>query len=195
MVGFFFAKSAFKPKIGPLSVIVVATLYLSATCFPKKESTNSVDFLLGKKLGDVVGDSVLLYDSANNIYDVSNFTGRVHLLSFYQQNCRECEINEKVIKRISNEFLKDSFRVVFIDNGATDFFENFQLGSHKDFRLFDHRGHLANQLGISVFPLDLLVDSTGVIRYVKSANDHTISPGNQQNTSERIRELVGHPPR
>ena len=178
-------------KIGVTILIALGILYVSATCLPEKASNDRI-ISVGDKLSDVAGDSIFLVDSANNMYDLSNFTGRVHLLSFYDGGCELCGKNQKMITRIANEFKKDSFRTVFIGNANTYAHGEVKKASQtKEIWFFDPTGVLGQKLGVEEYPLNLVVDEKGVVRQVITDYDTDNDNGYIVESRETIRQLLG----
>lgn len=149
------------------TVVVIAALYIPHIRERKDGNSlaRNMPDVLGKPLMDIATTDIILRDSASNIFDESNFAGRVFLLVFYQSDCDDCKAGEKELKELGNALMKKPFQIIFIHNGGSEPFEDFRKLSHKKInRLYDEDGLLARALGITAYPSRFLIDHEGIIR-------------------------------
>jgi peroxiredoxin len=156
-----------------VSALVVAGVALSTLAWfdagPRNTISASHENLIGRNISEVAANDIILKDSGQNIFDVSNFTGRITVLHFYDAACKKCQQSDNIINSVSNKYKKDPLQVVFISSNNSVSFEQFaDHGDKKNFRLFDEGAEFAKMLGIEDLPFDMIVDHDGIIRYFGS---------------------------
>jgi hypothetical protein len=145
-------------------LILLPAIYFAFTIVPRQVSKKFEPLYIGKTLGDVAGDNVVLIDTSNNLWDVSNFTAAVHLVVFYSGKCEDCESEGKALGKLAKQYMKEPFRIVYVRPGTETFEAFMEDAGSKDFRLYDEDGRLTQKLGITTFPVEVLIDEEGVIR-------------------------------
>lgn len=157
-------KRVYSYRVVILFTVLALLAFLSLKCIGRKERRD-IHLYRGKKINDFSTEIVLM-DSARNIYDISNFSGSVFLLEFYDQQCKPCDDQRRMLRKISGSYMKKPLRIVWVNDGASDTFDEFSASSRgKDFLLYDERGALVRNLGITDLPAEVLVDERGVIRH------------------------------
>jgi cytochrome oxidase Cu insertion factor (SCO1/SenC/PrrC family) len=157
-----------------IAVVIMAVLVYALLTFKdgtslaeKGSSSEMTRDLRGSALIDITGENIVLMDSSANIFDESNFQGRVYLLVFYDNQCAECKKSQEAVQKVRGKFMKAPLQVVYIFDGRQGTFESFQQGDHKRyFRLYDEDGRFTRALEVKDNPAEMLIDHNGIIRNI-----------------------------
>jgi hypothetical protein len=181
-------------RIAALVISLCALTYFSFNCVGRKTDT-VLSNLKGKDINGFTGNVVLM-DSAENMIDVSNFTGSVHILEFYTTDCKGCSERQKVLRKLAGSvYLKSPVRVVMINSGGEDSFEEFTSNIHRNsFQLYDVGGEFTRNLQIGEFPASVLIDSQGVIRYFSMGEETHDANNFFEESKVRIDSLLADMP-
>jgi peroxiredoxin len=183
-------KAFAKSQIRVVAVLIVPVLYLSFNCIGRKQEHLNLFHYRGKNLSEF-GREIILLDSGSNVHDISNFTGSVYLLQFYSNDCEGCDRHQKMVRKISGKYMKKRLRVVRIDDGSKDSFEEFTASqTGKDFQLYDENGMLTRNMQISTLPAEFLVDEHGVIRHFSMGQQAFTEKEYMEENTVRIDSLI-----
>jgi thioredoxin-related protein len=149
-----------------LPAILLPACYFAFRTIPREKALAPGTVFIGKKLADVAGENIILIDTARNIFDLSNFTAAVHLVVFYSSGCAECDLKQKAVRKISQQYMKQPFRVIYIRSGKDAFTDFLKSPLKKATSLYDEGARLSDALAIHSFPTEILLDEEGFIRNV-----------------------------
>ncbi len=132
----------------------------------KKLSANRHD-LINESAKTFFADAVLKNTSNQQINPL--IKNSVYLIEFYFKNCIPCRIKEKVLKQLRSEIPDSAFKIIYIQDGQIDNYDVYlqtcnELGNPEN-RFYDMDGGLSENLKISGYPFEIIVDKKGEIRH------------------------------
>ena len=178
-------------KLRILVVIVVLPVsYFAFRCIPRDSGIESEPAYVGKKLCAVAGENIVLLDTMRNVFDISNFTAAVHVLVFYSGNCDQCQSKQKALRKLTQKYMKEPVRVVYIRTGKESFGDFVGHPIKKQTRLFDEEGRLTDALDITTFPTEVIIDDRGFIKHVSTGYSAASEKEYMQLTGIKIDSLL-----
>jgi len=110
-------------------------------------------------------------------YSLSQFLGRKVLLNFWLENCPACELEMPLIQSAFDKYGRDQLAVLAVNvHGDADEVRYYTATERFTFPvLLDSEGTVDGVYKGPAFPTTYLIDSTGVIREIKSERFQTLS--------------------
>ncbi len=151
------------------------------------DKTNSV--LIGQPLDKFMNNVGI--QTKTNTLSTPFEKSKIYLLEFYFENCPPCKIKAKDLLQLGSLSL-NNFEIIYIDNGAIDKLSDFM---QKDFmnnqkHYYDRAGQLTKNLNINNFPFEIIIDQSGIIRYVSIGYDSGIQNSYIKQTINKIKTLL-----
>lgn len=110
-------------------------------------------------------------------YSVSQFQGRNVMLNFWLEGCRACELEMPIIQTAYNKYGRDELAVLAVNvRGDADKVKYFVANERLSFPvLMDSDGQADALYKGPAFPTTFFIDSTGIIREIKTERFQTLS--------------------
>jgi|GEM_PF-5331115 len=175
-----------------LLIILLPASYLAFKNIPVRTELSSEPLYVGKKLGEVAGENIVLMDTSNNLFDISNFTAAVHILVFYNGDCKQCQGKQNALRKIAQKYMKRQVQVIYIRPGMESFRDFLDYPLKKAVRLYDEDSRLTEALQIRLFPTEVILDENGMIKNVTSGYDGRSEKEYLESTAIKIDSLLAH---
>ncbi len=118
---------------------------------------------------DSLVNSLKLFDKQAKLVNLDSKANKVILIDFWFKGCLPCKLKEESLRKIGDEFKKDSsFLILAVNPGNINSFEEFNtynFNSNKILSVYDSAGILTNAYKITNFPTSYLLDKKGRIQY------------------------------
>jgi len=110
-------------------------------------------------------------------YSVSQFLGRKVMLNFWLEGCRACELEMPIIQAAFDKYGRDELAVLAVNvRGDADKIKYFVANERLSFPvLMDSDGQADAIYKGPFFPTTFFIDSTGIIREIKTERFQTLS--------------------
>ncbi|MBN1691664.1 MAG: redoxin domain-containing protein [Dehalococcoidia bacterium] len=110
-------------------------------------------------------------------YSVSQFLGRKVMLNFWLDGCLACELEMPLIQTAFDKYGRDQLAVLAVNvRGDPDKVKYYVANERLSFPvLIDSEGNVDAMYKSPAFPTTFMIDSTGVIREIKSERFQTLS--------------------
>ncbi len=110
-------------------------------------------------------------------YSLSQFQGRKVLLNFWLEGCRACELEMPFIQTAFDKYGRDELAILAVNvRGDTDKVKYYVANEKLTFPvLLDSEGKVDGVYKGPAFPTSYFIDSTGIIREIKTERFQTIS--------------------
>ncbi len=110
-------------------------------------------------------------------YSLSQFKGRKVLLNFWLEGCAPCNAEMPLIQTIYNKYTRDQLIVLAVNEyGDVDKVRTYVGSAKLTFPiLLDTEGNVDSVYKSPNFPTTFLIDSTGIIREIKTERFQTVS--------------------